>query len=317
MKKPIVSVVVPIYKAEAYLRDCVDSILHQTMRYIEVLLVDDGSPDGCGAICDEYVERDKRVRVFHRDNGGVSVARKVGVDNAIADWITFVDADDTLPATALADLCLYREKGNDIIIGRFDDKEYSKEILTVEENRSLALAGTYIHCSLCARLIARHLFRGINFPPPELPKGEDMLTNIQIAFANGKRVRLVSKKVYNYDMRQGSVIHSFQNSVEYEMKFAEYRNGIIPRDQWGRYDKEIVMNSLASFEDIYRTHRRNVWYGTPYYTDVMRMAKRCGYQIPLSQRIKLRITNTVLLRLYVMGESFISYRYKRIKATLK
>lgn len=94
MKEPEISVIVPVYNAERWLRRCVDSILNQTFADFELLLVDDGSTDASGAICDEYVASDPRVHVFHKPNGGVSSARNVGLDNAQGEWISFIDADD-------------------------------------------------------------------------------------------------------------------------------------------------------------------------------------------------------------------------------
>lgn len=91
---PKISVIVPVYKAENYLHRCVDSLLAQTFQDFEILLIDDGSPDRSGEICDEYAKKDKRVRVFHKKNGGVSSARNLGLDNARGEWICFVDSDD-------------------------------------------------------------------------------------------------------------------------------------------------------------------------------------------------------------------------------
>lgn len=90
----MISVIVPVYKAEKYLHRCVDSILAQSYTDIELLLIDDGSPDNSGAICEEYASKDSRVRVFHKENGGVSSARNLGLDEAKGDWVTFCDADD-------------------------------------------------------------------------------------------------------------------------------------------------------------------------------------------------------------------------------
>ena len=89
-----ISVIVPVYKVEPYINHCVDSILAQTYRDFELILVDDGSPDNCGKICDEYAKKDSRVKVIHKVNGGVSSARNMGLDNAKGEWITFIDADD-------------------------------------------------------------------------------------------------------------------------------------------------------------------------------------------------------------------------------
>lgn len=91
---PLISVIVPVYNAEKTLRQCVDSILNQEYGDIELILVDDGSKDSSPAICEEYAERDSRVKVFHKTNGGVSSTRNLGLDNAQGEWITFIDSDD-------------------------------------------------------------------------------------------------------------------------------------------------------------------------------------------------------------------------------
>ena len=93
---PRVSVIVPIYNVEPFLRECADSILAQTFTDLELVLVDDGSPDGCPAICDEYAERDARIRVIHKENGGLSDARNVGLEAAAGEYISFVDGDDMI-----------------------------------------------------------------------------------------------------------------------------------------------------------------------------------------------------------------------------
>jgi len=91
---PTISVIVPIYKVEPYIRRCIDSILAQTYTDFELILVDDGSPDNCGAICDEYATKDSRIHVIHQENGGVSAARNAGIDIASGEYLTFVDSDD-------------------------------------------------------------------------------------------------------------------------------------------------------------------------------------------------------------------------------
>ena len=93
---PEISVIVPVYKAEAYLHACIDSILSQTFSGFELILVDDGSPDGCGAICDDYAARDSRVRVIHQENQGQAAARNHALAAAKGDWVCFVDSDDAV-----------------------------------------------------------------------------------------------------------------------------------------------------------------------------------------------------------------------------
>ena len=94
--KPTFSIIVPVYNVEKYLNRCVESILSQSFKDFEVLLIDDGSTDKSGAICDEYAKKDNRVKVFHKENGGVSSARNVGLDEADGEWILFVDSDDNI-----------------------------------------------------------------------------------------------------------------------------------------------------------------------------------------------------------------------------
>ena len=90
----LVSVIVPIYKAELWLHRCLDSLLAQTLENFEIILVDDGSPDRCGIICDEYAKRDSRIHVIHQQNAGVSVARQIGVDTSVGEYVIHADPDD-------------------------------------------------------------------------------------------------------------------------------------------------------------------------------------------------------------------------------
>lgn len=115
--KPTISVIVPVYNTELYLHRCIDSILSQTFTDFELLLINDGSTDRSGEICDEYAGKDKRVRVFHKGNGGVSSARNMGLDEARGEWVAFVDADDYIFKKSLE--LLLKESNADLIVGGF------------------------------------------------------------------------------------------------------------------------------------------------------------------------------------------------------
>ena len=101
---PLNSAVVPVYTAEPYQDRCVQSIVDQTYKNLEIILVDDGSPDNCPAMCDAWAEKDSRIRVIHKENGGVASARNVGLDNAVGQYISFVDSDDWIDSTMIAEL---------------------------------------------------------------------------------------------------------------------------------------------------------------------------------------------------------------------
>lgn len=115
---PIISVIVPVYRVEQYLPQCIDSILAQTFTDFELLLIDDGSPDSCGKICEEYALKDKRIRVFHQENAGVSIARNKGLTEALGRYIMFVDSDDYVLPGYIQDLFSeLPDKENGVVVG--------------------------------------------------------------------------------------------------------------------------------------------------------------------------------------------------------
>lgn len=116
---PTISVIVPVYNVEKYLTRCIDSILSQTFTDFELLLIDDGSTDNSGKICDEYAKQDSRIRVFHKENGGVSSARNLGLDNAKGNWICFCDSDDYVLPNWLYDFSLHLNKNKSLVISGF------------------------------------------------------------------------------------------------------------------------------------------------------------------------------------------------------
>ena len=113
----MVSCIIPVYNTEKYLRRCIESVLAQTFVDWEMLLIDDGSTDASGSICDEYAAKDERIRVFHKENGGISSARNLGLNYAQGEWIFFVDSDDSLPKTSLESLLARSSDANIIAVG--------------------------------------------------------------------------------------------------------------------------------------------------------------------------------------------------------
>ena len=140
---PNISVIVPVYNTEKYLHRCIDSILAQTYTDFELLLINDGSKDNSGKICDEYATKDSRIKVFHKENGGVSSARNVGLDNAKGEWITFCDADDWVCNKWLEVFFQYSE-GVDLVVQGFNNTDLQEKSLfsfkgNIQEGLSLLL----------------------------------------------------------------------------------------------------------------------------------------------------------------------------------
>lgn len=129
MKQPTISIIIPVYKAEKYLHRCLDSILQQTFTDWLCILVDDGSPDGSGAICDEYSAKETRFKVIHKENQGASSARNMGIEEAQSDWVTFVDADDYIHCDMLRNLVDCTQEGSDIILAGHEKLDMNGNIL--------------------------------------------------------------------------------------------------------------------------------------------------------------------------------------------
>lgn len=212
---PLISVIVPVYKVEEYLARCVDSILGQTYRNLEILLVDDGSPDRCGAICDEYAARDSRIRVIHKENGGLSSARNAAIDVARGEYIGFVDSDDWIePETyeALLEMAL-QENVKLACGGRFDVSSKTgektpglcppkREVISGEELCGRIFTWDNVDSAAWDKLYHRSLFREIRYPLGKIC--EDIPTTYRIALDAG-RVGMLNRPVYNYFHRPGSI----------------------------------------------------------------------------------------------------------------
>ena len=206
----LVSIIVPVYNVEKYLRMCLDSIEHQTYSNIEVLLINDGSPDSSGEICQEYVARDSRFRYFEKENGGLSDARNYGIERSNGMYLTFVDSDDWLSLTYVEDLyqaairndadtvvshyTLYNENDKNYYVHIWDD--YYEKTYTLEEIiaalPSLELNGL-IFVTSWGNLFKKKLFNNIRFPKGKVI--EDSRTNYKLFF-NSERVTYIHKEIY-------------------------------------------------------------------------------------------------------------------------
>lgn len=118
---PLISVIIPVYKVEKFLHRCVDSVINQTYKNLEIILIDDGSPDNCGNICDEYAKKDTRIKVIHQENQGLSGARNSGLNIAKGEYIYFIDSDDYIKKNTLENMIKYSEK--DILI-LYQEQQY-------------------------------------------------------------------------------------------------------------------------------------------------------------------------------------------------
>jgi glycosyltransferase involved in cell wall biosynthesis len=201
---PKISVIVPVYKVEQYLHRCVDSILSQSFTDFELILVDDGSPDNCGKICDEYAQKDSRVKVFHKPNGGVSSARNLGLDNAKGEWIAFIDSDDFVDGDYLCELYSSSEEYNADFVATVEYKVNNVNQTTtylVSDNFSL-------------------LFTLYKFDYGPTPWGKLYRTNIitgnDIRFMQGVHSGEDSIFVYHYLLNTKDIVLIFSDKYYYD-----------------------------------------------------------------------------------------------------
>lgn len=210
----IVSVVIPVYNSERYLRECLDSVLTQTFRNIELILVDDGSTDGSGVICDEYFARDHRVQVIHNSNYGANASRKAGVEVSSGEYICFVDSDDTIaPDFIECALNLVCQDVDIVSLGEDCDS-----VLTPVEFGGRLLHWNAVH--LWSKLFSRHLLAGTDAldVPRDFKVAEDLISNVRVLKYMTGNVVTSSEKKYNYRISFGSVAHSFKITPEYDWK---------------------------------------------------------------------------------------------------
>lgn len=224
MDYPLISVIVPIYKVEPYIHRCVDSILNQTYSNLEIILVDDGSPDNCGKICDEYAKKDYRIVVIHRENGGLSAARNSGLDICNGEYIGFVDSDDFICPE------MYEQLYNDIVKygtklafchtnvyrnGIIIPKDYGEgsECFTKEYVMRRALTES-IWWSAWTKLYHRSLFNNIRFP--EGKTNEDLAIMMRI-YDQCDKIVINYNKLHNYWIREGSITTTNLNSHKFDI----------------------------------------------------------------------------------------------------
>lgn len=212
-----ISVIVPVYKVEKYLNRCVDSILSQTFTDYELILVDDGSTDNCGAICDKYAEKDDRIVVIHKKNGGLSSARNAGIDwafvNSDSEWLTFIDSDDWVHPKYLEALWQGAKKtDSDIVISSFESTDgespmvyenmltasiWKPERYYIEKNVNATVA--------CGKLYRKECYKAIRFPVGKIHEDEFVTYRLLFAF---DKVAVIDQPLYAYYQNSNGIMGS-------------------------------------------------------------------------------------------------------------
>lgn len=244
---PEISIIVPVYNAEQFLSKCVDSLLNQSFTDFELILVNDGSPDGSGAICDEYAEKDSRVRVIHQKNQGQSVARNNAMEQMRGTWVMFVDSDDWMHPEALKRLydAAKNQKVNISVCGYADttgpDPEVSEESLAVEMWRPKDFyMQRFINATVCwGKLYHRDCFADIRFPVGKYI--DDEYFTYRLLFAQ-EQLAVIPAPLYAYFVNPNSLTKRAWNPKRL--------------DAWGAYEEQLAFFEALGDEDLVRYRYR-------------------------------------------------------------
>lgn len=231
------SIIIPVYRVEKTLRHCVCSVTSQSFANFEIILVDDGSPDNCGVICDELSAGDNRIRVIHRENGGLSAARNTGINAATGDYITFIDSDDAIAQGSLQELISILEEHPEydiieypVIVFHGSTKEHRLDFGNREYHYDFQLYwhenAAYTHAYAWNKIYKRHLFKDIRFPEGKV--FEDVWT-IPLLLERADIIRTTNRGLYYYNANTEGITskadgHDLKMLLEAHIKIMENKS---------------------------------------------------------------------------------------------
>ncbi|MDY3745755.1 MAG: glycosyltransferase family 2 protein [Lachnospiraceae bacterium] len=319
-KYPLVSVIIPVYNVEMYLERCIKSILNQSYKYIEIVLVDDGSTDSSGLLCDKFANLDKRIRVIHKRNGGLSDARNAALDIISGSWVTFVDSDDWVDKDYVKEMLLAAEGTKSAIaaavyINVKDEEKNNKKtcnkkkikVLDNAEAVEALLYQRYYTTAACCKLFSAKLWRNVRFPVGKLY--EDVHTVYEV-FKKANKVAFLNKVLYFYFQRSGSIVREqfSLRKMDYvtncnlllravETDYPKLKNGAVSRLLWAELHLLIHMNNYENYKSEYTM----LWKDIKKYRKIILLDPKC------------RLKNKIVLLLSYGGDKVLKNVYRITK----
>lgn len=299
----MISIIVPVFNVEHYLKRCINSILNQTYKNFELILVDDGSTDNSGKICDDFANQNENIKVIHKKNGGLSSARNAGTENSQGEYITFIDSDDFISNTYLETLynliikynaeiscCNFQFFYNESEI-KYNNDSGLEECFDSQKALENMLYGKIHGSSACAMLLKRNIVESYKFPFGKYHE-DDFVTFLY--YASATKVAITSKEMYYYYQRTGSIMHRpFGQSALDELEAADF---IVKNCK--NMNKNIQKASLAkqffNYRDVLFTYKdlKNNSFKT--YKKIISTIKPLKYSIIKDKNVSKRIKLTAL-----------------------
>ncbi len=314
MTSPILSVVIPVYQAEDTLTKCVNSVLSQTLTSFELILVDDGSADSSLSLCHHLASIDSRIRVLHQENQGPNPARATGVAAATGTWLTFVDADDTLPSHALATLLAAADNSTDIVLGNgYTLRNEHRTTIPMSDFRHLAVRGEGAIGLPWGSLYRRAILTAAMFAvPSDIRMGEDYIFWLRLVFSTTLPVRIVYDQVYLKG--DDHACSTFRWTATYAARIHELRVAAIPLKQRDQYLYDTVLDRLDNLFTIAVASSKKEWINSNFYQGIQADLQSINRSLPLKKRLFLALPSRSLRKLYSICSDFIALFRKHLSA---
>lgn len=285
----LISVIVPVYNSESALHDCIRSILSQSYRLLELVLVNDGSTDESSLIAASYEQKDNRVKCINQTNQGRSAARLRGVMESSGEWVCFVDSDDTLPVNSLQLLSQAVSPEHDIVLGNgYTLGRYYQPNMVMDEFRHLAVRGEGTIGVPWGALYRKSVITSYLFDVPrQMIMGEDYIFWLRLVFATNRPVAIVKDSVY--DKGEDHTCQSFKWTTDYISFIHDYRMRSIPSYIHSKYLADTIADRIANLMAVVISEPRNIWQNSPFYQQLLADMRICRMSFSMKQRVFMGI----------------------------
>jgi len=248
----VISVIIPVYNKEEYLRGCLDSVCSQSYSDLQIILVDDCSTDGSKAICQEYCKSDSRINLLlHEKNQGQPASIVDALKLVKGEWVTFVDADDQLPQNSISTLVSFVSDQSDLVVGFSFDWDNRHFLMPIKEWRSSLIKSDAILCTRWAKLYRRNMVDEFTCSAPEGIKfGEDEIMNIKVAFKTDKPICITRQKVYDYNQNESSITMNYKWTVEKYERLFDAIEASIPEQERANYAQELATYGIEKIRHM-------------------------------------------------------------------
>ena len=309
----LISVIVPVYNVEGYLKQCINSLLEQTYTKLEVLLIDDGSTDGSSRICDDYSVRDKRIKVFHQENKGLSGARNTGIENMRGKYVTFVDSDDYVSDDYIKELYRILKETDADISCVSGNKFFGEKIQDIGEKNNEELK-TYNRKEAFKRMLYRKdvnsyawgkLFKNEVFNDVRFPEGllfEDVRTIYKL-YDKADKITISTQRLYYYRQRQGSIVNSEFTPAKMQQVTASQEIVKFVEDKYPELTAAAISKCFIAAVDVFRRIPQNTYFKEKEYLKML--IKK--YRIAVLKDRENKILTKAIALTAVININFLNY----------